>query len=513
MHRFITRHAKKITGVLSGFDRIVFRGTLRNLCFPEGVKSALDRQGVLLKSFGSFVQTVTGMLRDEVAATVAELGIPTRYLDSSHVRKENVAQEFLRQHPIQTGPICVLSAVEPCRTWQVFRSRANKTQELRWRSGKCLHHYHYFVHPEFGFMHVRVQTWMPYTVQVCINGREWLGRQLDRSRLRYRRADNCFPYLADPKRAQSIMDGFVRLPWTGVLSELAEQANPALAAIADSAATGFYWTVHQSEWATDVMFRSPDDLAELYPALVQHAMANMQSPDVLRFLGRKLSANYTGEVTTDYKRRTEGVRVKHAAGPNSEKMYDKHGLLRVENTMNKPGDFKVRRKAQGDPDSEVKLRPLRKSVVDLARRGRIGQAANKRYLDSLAVVSDDTPLEKVLLPLARHATLGKQRLRGLRPLTADLDLLSAVGRGEFIAGGFRNRDILAILFPDQVADSDDRRRASAKVTRLLRLLRAHGVIEKLEGTHRYVVTSSGNRAIAAIRAARHTPLSRLQQSA
>jgi hypothetical protein len=261
------------------------------------------------------------------------------------------------------------------------------------------------------------------------------------------------------------------------------------------------------------MFRSPDDLAELYPALVQHAMANMQSPDVLRFLGRKLSANYTGEVTTDYKRRTEGVRVKHAAGPNSEKMYDKHGLLRVENTMNKPGDFKVRRKAQGDPDSEVKLRPLRKSVVDLARRGRIGQAANKRYLDSLAVVSDDTPLEKVLLPLARHATLGKQRLRGLRPLTADLDLLSAVGRGEFIAGGFRNRDILAILFPDQVADSDDRRRASAKVTRLLRLLRAHGVIEKLEGTHRYVVTSSGNRAIAAIRAARHTPLSRLQQSA
>ncbi len=84
MHRFIKRHADKITGVLSGFDRIVFRGTLRNLSFPEGVKSALDRQGVLLKQFGTFVQAVTGMLRDEVAGTVDKLRIPTRYLSSSH---------------------------------------------------------------------------------------------------------------------------------------------------------------------------------------------------------------------------------------------------------------------------------------------------------------------------------------------------------------------------------------------------------------------------------------------
>ena len=403
MHRFMKQHADKITGVLSGFDRIVFRGTLRNLSFPEGVKSALDRQGVLLKQFGTFVQAVTKMLRDEVAMSARRLAIPTRHLASSHIRKEDVALGFLRDNPIRSGPICVLSAVEPCMTWQVFRSKANKTQELRWRSGKCLHHYHYFLYPEFGLMHVRVQTWMPYTVQICMNGREWLGR--------------------------------------------------------------------------------------------------------------KLSPRYAGEITTDFKRRIEGIRVKHAAGSNSVKMYDKFGLLRVETTLNKPGDFKVRRRAQGDPKSEVKLRPLRKNVVDIGRRARIGQAANKRYLDALAVVDDDTPLDKLLLPLARPATIGKQRVRGLRPLTQDVALLAAVGRGEFVATGFRNRDVLAILFPHHADDCDARRRVSAKVTRLLRLLRAHGVIQKVEGTHRYVVTPSGAKAIAAILAATSASLSRLQQTA
>jgi len=221
MHRFITRHATKITGVLNGFDRIVFRGTLLRLCYPAGVKTFLDRQGALLKNFGTFAQTVTDMLRDAVAVSVDRLDIPVRYLESNRVRKEEAAREFLNERPIRSGPICVLSAVEPCRTWQVFRSKKDKTQELRRRTGKCLHHYHYFLHPEFGFMHVRVQTWMPYTIQICINGREWLGQQLRRARLRHEQADNCFPKIADPDRAQSIMDEFSRMPWTQTLAGLA----------------------------------------------------------------------------------------------------------------------------------------------------------------------------------------------------------------------------------------------------------------------------------------------------
>ena len=91
--------------------------------------------------------------------------------------------------------------------------------------------------------------------------------------------------------------------------------------------------MHQSEWATDVMFEDAESLAELYPSLVRYAVADMHSPDVLRFLGKRLSPNYQGEVTTDFKRRVEGVRVKHTARANSVKMYDKQGsVLRIETT-------------------------------------------------------------------------------------------------------------------------------------------------------------------------------------
>ncbi len=170
MHDFITRHASKVTGVLKGFDRLLFRGHLLRLNYAEGVAGFLRRQGALLKDFGKFVEQVTAMIREETADAAVATGRPAVYLESSALRKEDVARRLLAKHPVEAGLVCILSCVEPCRTWQVFRSRAAQTQELRRRTGKCLHHYFYFLDPTFGWMHVRVQTWMPYTVQICFNG-------------------------------------------------------------------------------------------------------------------------------------------------------------------------------------------------------------------------------------------------------------------------------------------------------------------------------------------------------
>ncbi|MGH8196403.1 MAG: hypothetical protein ACREQ8_18715 [Woeseiaceae bacterium] len=514
MHRFITRHADKITGVLSGFDRLVFRGQLLPLCHDEGVRQFLTSQGVLLKHFGKFVETVTAMIRDGAATVAGRLGLPVRYLESSRVRKEDVANRILAERPIRSGAICMLSIVEPCSSWQVRRSREHKhPQQLLRRFTKCLHHYHYFLDSELGFCHVRVQTWMPYMVQICINGREWLGRQLQRERLRHTRADNCFPHLASPDRVHEIMDEMLRLPWPSVLGNLIRRANPVLADVADAARSNYYWTVHQAEWATDIMFKDPGSLARSYPALVRHALTDFQSPDVLRFLAKR-SSSYRGEVTTDYKRRVEGVRVKHSAKANSVKMYDKAGsVLRVETTINQPGEFKVRRRAQGKPDSDRQMRPLRKGIADIRALARTADRSNRAYLDALSVVDDSHTVAEIVMPVTNHTSIGGRRLRGLRPWAdPDLPLLQAIGRGEFLLHGFRNRDLVPLLFPGAVA-SDQRKKLSAKVTRLLRLLRAHGLIKKVEGTHRYNVTTAGRRLIAAVVAAGAASLSQLKQCA
>ncbi|MFQ5745246.1 MAG: hypothetical protein ACE5HV_16945, partial [Acidobacteriota bacterium] len=59
----IARHAEKITGVLSGFDRLVLRGTLRPLAYVGGFRSFLMRRGVLLKDFGEFVRRTSDRLK------------------------------------------------------------------------------------------------------------------------------------------------------------------------------------------------------------------------------------------------------------------------------------------------------------------------------------------------------------------------------------------------------------------------------------------------------------------
>lgn len=89
--------------------------------------------------------------------------------------------------------MCILTAVEPCLSYEIVRDRGARNRRLEPRHRKCLHLYHYQVHPTFGFMNARIQTWFPFSIQVCINGREWLARMMDRAGLHYLQRENCFP--------------------------------------------------------------------------------------------------------------------------------------------------------------------------------------------------------------------------------------------------------------------------------------------------------------------------------
>jgi len=139
----------------------------------------------------------------------------------------------------------------------------------------------------------------------------------------------------------------------------------------------------------------------------------------------------------------------------------------------------------------------------------LSQAANTRYLEALSAVDADTPLAQVLDQVCRPVFVGERRFRGLRPFDADeVRLLETVSRGEFEIAGFRNQDLRLALF-SQSEDSAERRRQAARVTRLLALLRAHGLIKKIPRTHRYLLTAAGRPAIAALLAARRVTLHQL----
>lgn len=499
MNHFMQKYEQDTTGVLSGFDRLVLRGTLRALAMTGGMMSFLSRMGILLKDFGGYVHRTSERLKEASCEMARRLERPIQYLPSAATRKEEVARQIAQRDAICEGLICVLTCVEPCRSYEIHRDRKIKKLVLEPRLRKCLHLYHYWVDPFFGFMHARIQSWFPFQIQVCLNGREWLARQMHRQRMAYTRRENCFTHIEDIPRAQKLMDRLVRISWVGMLRRIARQLNPAHRKMFGPGME-YYWTVHQSEWATDILFRSPQALASIYPSLARGGIAVFSSPDVMRFLGKKPHGNFQGEVISDYRQRPEGIRVKHQLKQNSVKIYDKQGsVLRVETTINDPSDFRVFRPKQSEPEGPCQWQPMRKGVADLRRRAEVSQACNDRYLEALASLSTNQPLAELLAPVCRRASWKGRRVRALQPWSPeDRSLLQAISRGEFALNGIRNRDLVQILFPRASNSLEQKRRASGRVTRKLRLLRAHGLLRKVPRTHRYVLTKRGQQITTAI---------------
>ena len=516
MRSFIHRHASKIVGVLSGFDRLVFRGNVRPVAGPEGMFGFLCSRGVRLKEFGTYAEGISKRVKSAAEATLARLGRPPiKYLESSRTSKEDTALEIARRDKVSEGLICVLSSVEPCHTFFIYRNREAKKIELRTQVRKGLHLYFYMFDPVFGFMNARIQTWLPLRIQVCINGREWLARRLDEAGVWYDRRDNTFARVADLSRAQRLLSSQLKTDWTKHLTRLARILNPHHE---DYDLFGkkldYYWSVYQSEWATDLMFEAPDDLAAIYPGLVRHGIETFSSSDVMRFLGKPVRSNFPGEIVSDFKNRPEGVRVKHSVDMNSVKIYDKQGsVLRVETTINEPRAFRTLRRAEGQLNGPKKRRYMRRGIADLQARARASEASNKRYLEALSAVEDPTLVGDLLRPLTRRVKWNGRYVRALRWSEQDLGIVREVMRGENTINGFRNKDLQAHLFSTAARSPQERRKRSAHVTRVLRVLRAHRLIQKVPRSHRYRVTPRGQVVLAAALATQSVTLERLRRAA
>jgi hypothetical protein len=300
----------------------------------------------------------------------------------------------------------------------------------------------------------------------------------------------------DLPRAQELLDQLVTRRWERCLSRFARLVNPWMRNNALNL-HGYYWSMRQGEFATDVMFRDEKSLRELYPALVRQAIEVFSCSDTLRFLGRKLDGHFRGEIKVHSVQRLEGVRVKHWVDENSIKMYDKQGcVLRIETTINNPKRFKARRKATRKGRACMAWLPLRKGIADIPRRVEISRAANERYLEALAVVDLPTPAHKVLDSVQRRQAKDGRTYRALRPMTREeCNLFKVLLRGEFLLQGVRNRDVRQALYPAAESSPQPRKQAAGRVTRWLRLLRAHGLLRKVSGTHYYRVTRRGHEVM------------------
>jgi hypothetical protein len=494
LSRFVSKFSNLIAAVLSCFDRVIFKGHLA-LSAPCELEYFVDR--VLKVRRSVFIKTIAPQYSNRLVTHAQNWAMKAGkiYLyRTGQFRKDEWAQNLIRNQGISEGLVGILCTQETCPSFALVPGPKRPQFVSRPRQQRVL--YYYFLDPQFGLIHVRLQTWLPFTVQVYVNGHEWLAQQMVHKKLGFVQQHNAFTQLDDPKEAQRLANRFPQLNWPKILDRWARQVNPLLRDVCSGYPV--HWVVDQAEYATDLLFTSRAALAGLYRSLLDYAVLTFTPKDVLRFLGRKWDRRFDGEVHTHYEsERWFGTRIKHRMKTNWLKMYDKFGLiLRVETVINSPKEFWVyRTRRHHDGTSSVGYYPMTKSVASLVDYQEQALACNRRYLDALAVVDDPAPAYQQLRQLTEPKAIEGRSYAGFNPARRqDVRLFLTVLEGDRVARGFRNADIREPLFgnPQQ---TQLQRRASAAVGRLLKRLHVRQLVAKVPRTRRWRVTQRGRHLL------------------
>lgn len=505
MNVFVAKFQEIIKGVITGFDRIVFKGTILPLAHAAGAMGFCQSHGICNKDFKRWAMDQTALVVDS-AQQYAEkhCGQGIEPIISSKTRKEDLAHKRQEELGKDCGLIGVWSAVESCWSYRAQYSAQAGYPLLRKDWMKCKHLYFYFDHPCYGFMNIRLQTWFPYHIQIALNGREWLRRSLEKSGLDFVARRNKFVHIGDYDRAQRLLTRQLDTRWEHMLDGFLAGVFPAKEAILGPHLS-YYWTLWQSEWATDLIFPSPKDIAPIADSLLRHAFMTGTAERVLRYLDCPLKKNGTPradlnhEVTSRLLDFNDGLRVRHWVDGNSVKCYNELNVLRVEMTMNQPDMFRVHRLTQGQPRTEPKrLLPLRKGVADIVLRTQVSQDVNNRFMDNLATAQCETPVHQLLDNVVKSFTKEGRRVRALDPTGKDRPLLQALADPQLCISGMANRDLREKLGDKPGYNAMSEKQLSAKISRQLRLLRDHGLIRKMPRQKRYLVTQKGRELATAL---------------
>jgi hypothetical protein len=486
MPTFTDRHASKIRGVLSCFDRVVLTRTLPDLCHADAMARFLGARQIRLFDYPRFAEPYREELRAHTEQLAQAHGLTIDFIRRRTFRKEDRIKAILAQRGDHLGLVHIFSAMEPYPSFKPWHDKRSGKTFLRSTAAKCLHYYFYFLDRELGLCYLRVPTWAPFRLQFYCNGHSVLARELAKRKIAATLLDNAFVEIADWARAQTLADAWDPHRLHRQLDRIATTYCPVLRHFP----AGVHWSCMQVEYATDVVFHRQAEFQPLYEALTHTAIHAVKSNHVATFLGRKLTGAYRDEVGNDFSTRIQGTRIKHAMGWAAIKLYDKFGLIaRVECTANDVTFFQHHRMVEHrDGTTEFKLAPVRKSIYSLPVLRELLGAATHRYLDFLAAIEDPRPGLRALEKIATPVSDGERRYRGFNLFHGpDLDLFRTILRGEFTISGFQARQLRGHL-----ADL-----SGPQLSRCLKRLRTHGLIKKVGKRYKYYLTALGRTVATA----------------
>ena len=438
LSRFVVKFTSLIIAVLSSFDRIIFKGHSA-LAAPRELEYFVDR--ILKVHRSDFMKNIAPEYSDRLvthARNAAQKAGRIYMYRTGQFRKDEWAQNLIRDHGISEGLVGILCTQETCPCFALVPGPGRPQFVSRPRQQRVL--YYYFLDRQFGLIHVRLQTWLPFTVQVYVNGHEWLAQQMLQKKLGFVQQHNAFTQLDDHTQAQRLADRFAWLNWSKILDRWARQVNPLLR---DTLA-GYpvHWVVDQAKYATDLLFKSRAGLAGLYRSLLEYAVQTFTPKDILGFLRRKWDRRFNGEVHTHYEDdRWFGTQIKHRMKSNWLKMYDK--------SETDKGHGRIEKSAIESTSSLAEyLQPNWAScaqVFRLTRERKFGKKIESQVILGIASLNRGQAGPKRLLDFAREHWGIENGLHGVRDWTLREDA-SRIRKGPAAEVMTALRNIVIFLF-------------------------------------------------------------------
>jgi len=468
-----------VTLELECIDRMYLNLYVPKLQYEAGARWYLRQQRGQRVPTSAGMGPLTEAFVTAMEAYIAQHQLPVRRFQSSE-RKDDVVKPYLAKFAGQSGIYLVGTAQEKTTTFRTHKGHGPRTQdrapELYRSTAMVKHYYLYGVDADFGPFFIKFSTYFPFSAKVCLNGHEYLKRQLTQAGIAFEALDNGLLTCTDLARAQTWaaeltaekIEAFVRR-W------LAELPQP-FSADDQAAGYGYDLSILQAEFALTQVLDQPHTGRLFFEQVIREHL-DLGRPDQVqlifnrriqrntpsRFRTRVISEGVTPTLHIDYKH----TRIKQ---------YHKEGrALRTETTINDAKDFYVG-----------------KRLCNLPALRQIGFSANRRLLDVQSLSHDPTVGQASLNVLQQPVIVGTQRAAGLRLAEPRAQaLLAALLVFRLLPQGFSSAELRAVLAP--LLGLAPEQLTAGQMTYHLRRLRLHGLVERRPHQHRYQVTPLGWR--------------------
>ncbi|MCB0726762.1 MAG: MarR family transcriptional regulator [Ignavibacteria bacterium] len=485
---FLKKYSNIIEGTISCIDRIIISGTLERWGFSHAMQSYLLTNSIRIFDFPKFAKKYNEQIRNKIETVAKQNDVSIEHIRSpQRFDKELNIRKIIETRGMHPGIVHIYTSMEITDAFEPHYDSKTQKTTLKIRTTKCIHYYIYFIDKYLGLSFLRIPTWLPCRVQFYFNGHNYLAYKLQKNNINFEMQDNAFTKISDYQKAQSLSNNLRAEDLHQWLDKIVSTYIPFL----EQTSQSYRWTLTQTEYSTDIIFKDQEDLKLLYDEIILKSIHSVKPQNVATFFSRSLAANYAQEVGTKYNKQIQGTRIKHFMGANSIKMYDKASkVLRVETTVNDITEFKVFRDVLTQTGQTVKkFASMKKSIYSLHDLTKQCQYSNARYLDFIASFDDNSEGKKNLSKISKKETDNNRSYKEFNFFNEnDAQILIALTSGEFNINGFRNKHLRKILM---------NKFNSAQMSRIIKRLHVFGLIKKVKNTFKYYLTKFGKKVISA----------------